>query len=155
RLGSFPGQGAPLRSIFDEPTIAARPFVLFEVDRNSNADGTPSEGCRVVMAGFRAATTDAARTVETLLATEIRDKWPDHRAYVVDHYAVGQLARHLPGAAVHVGAYVNRHDGATSQQFEVDGVLLFDDCAIFVEGKGAPFKLAGRRGSVESYRRQL
>jgi hypothetical protein len=143
-----PGEAEPIRGVLDEPAARDRPFLVF---------GGPSpelpDDRRVLVAGPGALLTDMVATVEPLLARTFVANWSSARARAVDTFALDLLASRLPGATVLSSVFVDAPDG--SGRFEMDGLLLFDDIALFVEGKGAPFKLASRRGSVDRYRGQL
>lgn len=149
RLSLRPGQGQQLRSALDEPVTRERPFILFD-DTLSN---TSNNETRLLAANTRALTTDMVSTVEALLAREFSQGWSAARANAVDSYAVEILASRLPGCRAFTSVYVDLSDGPG--RFEIDGLILFDDSVLFIEGKGAPFKLAGRRGSVDNYRSQV
>jgi hypothetical protein len=69
------------------------------------------------------------------------------RAKTLDHLAVGYLADMLPGAA----PYTNlMYEGA-----EVDGLVLFEDVAFVVEGKGTSLSVQGHRGDVKRLERDI
>ncbi|MBR7742994.1 hypothetical protein KC207_06800 [Phycicoccus sp. BSK3Z-2] len=146
--GLRPGDGAPLRSVLDEPAARDRPFMLFPSPTSPSSNGE-----RLLVADSGALLTDMASTVESLMSRTFGQRWPAARARAVDGLAVDLLASLLPGARVHTSVHIDAPDG--SGRFEMDGLVLFEDMALFVEGKGAPFKLAGRRGSVDSYRGQV
>ncbi len=146
--GLRPGDASPLKGVLDEPAARDRPFLLF-----ASRSALWPDGQRLLVANPGALLSDMAPTVESLLSRTFAQRWPAARARAVDGLAVDLLASLLPGARVFTSVYVTAPDG--SGRFEMDGLVLFDDMAVFVEGKGAPFKLAGRRGSVDRYRGQV
>lgn len=146
--GLRPGDGQPLKGVLDEPAARDRPFLLFDGPAGAGPDGR-----RLLVAGPGALLSDMAPAVESLLSRTFGQGWPPARARAVDGLAVDLLASRLPGCRTFASVYVDPPDG--SGRFEMDGLVLFDDMAVFVEGKGAPFKLASRRGSVDRYRGQV
>lgn len=73
--------------------------------------------------------------------------FPRQRARTLDCLAVQYLTDLLPGAA----AYTNIHYEDT----ELDGLVLFDDVALVVEGKAGGMSVPARRGDVRRLRRDI
>jgi hypothetical protein len=69
-----------------------------------------------------------------------RSGYSKRRAKTLDVLAVGWLASMLPGATT----YTNLHYG----EDELDGLVLFEDTAFVVEGKGSAISFQARRGDV-------
>jgi hypothetical protein len=78
-----------------------------------------------------------------------------HRASTVDQVAIESLRRMLPGATTFEHVYYDYGKGSRDQQAEVDGLVLFDEVALVVEGKASKLSLQSRRGDVERLRRDL
>jgi hypothetical protein len=76
-----------------------------------------------------------------------------HRASIVDRLALESLRRMLPGATTFEHVFYD--SGPEGQQAEVDGLVLFDEIALVVEGKASKLSLQSRRGDVERLRRDL
>lgn len=70
-----------------------------------------------------------------------RPGYSKSRAKTLDSLAVGWLASMLPGATTHT----NLHYG----EDELDGLVLFEDMAFVVEGKGSTISFQARRGDVD------
>lgn len=69
-----------------------------------------------------------------------RPGYPKSRAKTLDRLAVELLASMLPGAET----YTNLHYGPD----ELDGLVLFEDIAFVVEGKGSAISFQARRGDL-------
>lgn len=69
-----------------------------------------------------------------------RSGYSKSRAKTLDRLAVDWLSRMLPGAET----YTNLHYG----EDELDGLVLFEDMAFVVEGKGSAISFQARRGDV-------
>jgi hypothetical protein len=69
------------------------------------------------------------------------------RALVLDRLAVNYLASMLPGARV----YTN----LTYEGYELDGLVLFEDVAFVVEGKGTGLSVQGHRGDIARLQRDI
>ena len=146
-LGMRCGDGKPVVSVLTDPPQRTRPFLLLPAP----LDGPwPPEAQVALLANPAALNTDVHLTVEALLAAHAPN-WPAARARAVDRHALQLLARALPGARALNNVLI---DGPSSPE-EIDGILVYEDVAIVVEGKGAPLKLAARRGSVEKLTAQL
>jgi hypothetical protein len=70
-----------------------------------------------------------------------RPGYPKSQAKTLDRLAVELLASALPGAEI----YTNLHYGPD----ELDGLVLFEDIAFVVEGKGSAISFQARRGDLE------
>ena len=69
-----------------------------------------------------------------------RPGYSKSRAKTLDRLAVEWLARMLPGATT----YTNLHYGGN----ELDGLVLFEDMAFVVEGKGSSISFQAQRGDT-------
>jgi hypothetical protein len=84
------------------------------------------------------------RDVFTVLNARLmrgRPGYSKSRAKTLDALAVGWLASMLPGAVT----YTNLHYG----NGELDGLVLFEDMAFVVEGKGSAISFQARRGDMK------
>jgi hypothetical protein len=146
-LGMRPGDGNPVDSVPTDPPQRTRPFLLLPAP----LDGSWPPGAQVaLLANPAALNTDVHLTVEALLAARAPN-WPAARARAVDGHALQLLRQALPGARVVSNVLI---DGPSGRE-EVDGIVVYEDVVIVVEGKGAPLKLAARRGSVDKLTAQL
>lgn len=99
---------------------------------------------------FAALSTDLHLMVEALLARTFQS-WPSARARAVDEHAVALIQRALPNSVAATNVFIEAPGGLE----EVDGVVVCEDIVIVVEGKGAPLKIAARRGSVDRFVGQM
>jgi len=76
-----------------------------------------------------------------------RPNFSDARAKALDRLAVGYLGAMLPGST----AYTNLSYEGT----ELDGLVLFEDTALVVEGKGTALSVQAQRGDVERLKRDV
>lgn len=74
------------------------------------------------------------------------------RARVVDDYAVELLASLFPGCQAHGRLFYTPMGG---DEFETDGLLLWDDVALIIEGKGAALGASVERGDVARLRNDI
>ncbi|MEV4875589.1 hypothetical protein [Streptomyces cyaneofuscatus] len=149
-LGSAVGEWSkPPGPLADTP-IRTHPFLVLTTREGDGSAETPS---RVLLANPSALDVDAAATIESLLSRVFPKDWPGKRAQTVDNYAVQLLSSHFPAAAAASGIYVR--DIETGSEFEMDGLIVAGETAIFVEGKGAPLKLASLRGDVKRMKSQF
>lgn len=138
-----PGGYPEVGSVLVDPPQRTSPFMALPA-----ADGGgPRHALLIHPAGV---TTDLHLTVEALLGRKA-PKWPVARAKAVDNHAVHLLQRSLPGSIAHTNVFIEGESGLE----EVDGIVLFEDVVILIEGKGAPLKLASKRGSIDKLIRQL
>ncbi|MET8667494.1 hypothetical protein ABZV87_24560 [Streptomyces tendae] len=122
--------------------IRTRPFLIWSIGGDvSDADS------RALLINPGALDVDMASTMEALLNREFPKNWSQKRAQVVDEYSVRLLSERLPGCFKASSLYIR--DLATKHEFEMDGLVIADDVALVVEGKGAPLKLASLRGDVK------
>ncbi len=147
-LGLMPGSTEPVKSVLIDPPHRAKPFALVPAPLGEDDDEVRPE--IAVPVNLSALTTDLHLTVEALLARTF-PKWPATRARAVDSYAVELLQRVLPGSLALTNVFI---DGREGRQ-EVDGVVVYDDVVIVIEGKGAPLRVAALRGSVDKLVGQL
>lgn len=90
------------------------------------------------------------RDVDTLLESRVVADNPGFskkRARTLDRLAVGHLARLLPGAETHTNLFYEGN--------ELDGLVLFEDLALVVEGKGSAISVQGQRGDTTRLGRDL
>nr|WP_163016818.1 hypothetical protein [Streptomyces chartreusis] len=137
-VGTWKNAPGPLS---DTP-IRTRPFLIWSI----GADGSDAEP-RALLINPSALDVDMASTMEALLNREFSKNWSQKRAQVVDEYAVRLLSERLPGCSKVSSLHVR--DLVSKQEFEMDGLVIADDVALTVEGKGAPLKLASLRGDVK------
>jgi hypothetical protein len=76
-----------------------------------------------------------------------RPNFPRHRAKTLDRLAIGYLTDVLPGAAAYTNLF---YEGA-----ELDGLVLFDDIAVVIEGKAGGMSVPARRGDVRRLREDI
>ncbi len=74
------------------------------------------------------------------------------RARVVDDYAVDLLASLFPGCRAYGRLFYTPTGG---NELETDGLVLWDDVALVVEGKGAPLGESVERGDVSRLRNDI
>lgn len=141
-LGSEVGAWKNAPGPLGDTPIRTRPFLIWSI----GVDGSDADP-RALLINPSALDVDMASTMEALLNREFPRNWSQKRAQVVDEYAVRLLSERLPGCSKVSGLYVR--DLVSKQEFEMDGLVIADDVALIVEGKGAPLKLASLRGDVK------
>jgi|GEM_PF-3898696 len=141
-FGMRPGDQQPVKSVLVDPPQRVRPFLILR-------DATRSNREVALLVDPDAFSTNLHLTVERRLART--RNWPVLRAGVIDDLATTILRRVLPGCEVLSNVFI---DGVHGRE-EVDGVVLYEDIAIVVEGKGAPLSTSARRGSVDKLVAQL
>lgn len=147
-LGTRPGGTGPVTSVLVDPPQRTRPFILLPAPLGTE---DPMDGAEVaLLINPEGLSTDLHLTAESLMA-HIFPKWPAARARAVDQHAVDLLQRGLPGSKSFTNVFM---DGPTGR-IEMDGIIVYEDIAVVVEGKGAPLKLAARRGSIDKLVAQL
>lgn len=144
----------PFESVLSDPPTRTKPFLLFPADSSSNGEPVLDDFARILLVNPIALVSDLPQTVDALIGGSFSQNWPNSRARAVDNKAIELISRLLPGCRSFSGVDIDP-DGTGANRFEVDGVILFDDAVIFVEGKGAPLKLPSRRGDVARYRGDL
>jgi hypothetical protein len=122
-VGSLPNSA--YTGLFDENPLRTRPFL--ELDGQH------------VLAIPGAMTRDIDRLLEARVMAG-SPGFSKQRAKTLDRLAVDYLARMLPGAQ----AFTNLH----YEETELDGLVLFDDIAFLVEGKGSPLSVPSQRGDT-------
>lgn len=146
-LGARPGTGQPVTSVLVDPPQRSRPFLLLPQPLwVAGEDSTEL----AFLVNPDALSTEAHLTVDALMSRTVAN-WPFTRARAVDKHAADLLRKALPGAQVFTNVYL---DGPSGLE-EMDGLVVYEDIVIVVEGKGAPLKLAARRGSVDKLVGQL
>jgi hypothetical protein len=76
-----------------------------------------------------------------------RPNFPRQRAKTLDRLAVGYVTDVLPGAAAYTNLYY--------EDAELDGLVLFDDVAVVIEGKAGGMSVPARRGDVRRLREDI
>lgn len=148
KLGFRPGSTGPVASVLVDPPQRTRPFLLLPAPLGTE---TPASNIEVaLLVNPDGLNSDLHLTVEALLS-KVFLKWPAARARAVDEHAVTLIQRGLSRSR----ALTNIFMSGSSGMEELDGVIIYEDIAVVVEGKGAPLKLAGRRGSVDKLVAQL
>lgn len=147
-LGLSPGTVQRPRSVLVDPPHRHKPFAL--LPPQLGADGEEVGPALALPVNFAALSTDLHLMVEALLARTFQS-WPSARARAVDEHAVALIQRALPNSVAATNVFIEGHGGLE----EVDGVVVFEDIVIVVEGKGAPLKIAALRGSVDRFVGQM
>ena len=148
RLGVRPGTGNDVTSVFADSPHRTRPFMHLPPQLNN--DGEEDLPAVALLVNLNAVTTDLHLTVEALLDRTF-PKWSVMRARAIDVHTVDLLQRSLPGSRAFTNIFIDGPQGRA----EVDGLVIYDDVVIVIEGKGAPLKLPALRGSVDKYVKQL
>lgn len=132
-LSAEPGsyEALTFRGPLDWNPICAKPFVV-------------SRGrCILPIPGL------LLRELATILedvCLEAFNKFDQHRATVLDESAVEFMVSTLPDAHSYTSLYYALDDGG--ERFELDGLIILDDIAIVVEGKGGGLSPQARRGDI-------
>ncbi|MGW5010526.1 hypothetical protein ACWEOR_00170 [Micromonospora chalcea] len=143
-LSLRPGDAAAFTSVFVDVPQRTKPFMILPAPLGR-------AGAEVALLVHPAAlTTDLHLTVEALLSKKVKN-WERVRADAVDAHVLDLLLQVLPGSRGYNQVFIEMENGRA----EVDGVLLYGDVVILIEGKGAPLKTAARRGGVSQYITQL
>jgi hypothetical protein len=147
RLSLRPGEAKPVTSVFVDPPQRFKPFLLLPPPLGDpRFEG--SETAVLVHPGVL--TTELHLTVDALLSPN-SSTWPLTRANAVDRHTIALLEKVLPGARGLHNVFIETEAGWE----EVDGIVVFDDIVLVIEGKGAPLKTTAKRGSVEKLVGQL
>jgi hypothetical protein len=146
------GDAPAVNSVLFDPPQRSHPFLILPspLRLDGSEEGKDIELERALLVDYYALSTDLHMTIESILNKSF-PRWSTARARAVDEHAVSLVQRVLPGSQVVTNVYIDGPDGRE----EVDGVVIFEDVAMVVEGKGAPLKLAARRGSVDKLVSQL
>jgi hypothetical protein len=143
-LGLRPGEAPAFTSVFVDVPQRTKPFMILPLPEGKAGPDV------ALLVHPAALTTDLHLTVESLLSKKIKN-WERARADAVDAHVLGLLKKALPGSVGYSQVFIELARGRA----EVDGVLLYEDIVIVVEGKGAPLKTAARRGGANQYITQL
>jgi hypothetical protein len=146
-LGIRRGEADRVTSVLVDPPQRIKPFLILSPPLEDAHFATDEVALLVQQSAL---TTDLHLTIDGLLSAG-STSWPAARARAVDRHAVSLLARALPGSRAVSNVFIETPSGRA----EVDGVIVYDDTAIVVEGKGATLKTAARRGGVERLTAQL
>lgn len=92
--------------------------------------------------------------LESHAGSHIR-KFSERRAEVLDRLAVEAVARVLPGCSSYTSLYYRIEEAGEKKRPELDGLVLFDDVALVVEGKGSPLGRSSLRGDVARLRSEM
>lgn len=114
--------------LFDVNPLKERPFL--------------ESGGRYLLASPAMLVRDAVRLMEARLIAG-QPGYPASRARTLDDLAIKYLSAILPGATAHTRLFYN-----VPERVEVDGLVIIDDLAIVVEGKGSAISVAGLRGDT-------
>jgi hypothetical protein len=117
--------------LFDESPLVERPFLEF--------------GGRYVLVVHGMVLRDPLQLLEARL--QAKPNFFVTRARTLDALAVQYLADMLPDSTPYTQLY---YEGA-----ELDGLVLFEDIAFVVEGKGTPLSVAASRGDVQRLVRDI
>lgn len=137
-----------------DPPLRSRPFLLIPEPLTSEPNSAAPAGdedSRVLLVHHDGLFGDAHLTIDAIMAERV-SRWPRARARTVDRLTVELLRERLPGSRSAVGVFY-REEGA--EPIELDGLVLYEDRAIVIEGKGSPLRLPSRRGDAERLKRQL
>ncbi|WP_157562808.1 hypothetical protein [Micromonospora chokoriensis] len=143
-LGWRPGEAPAFTSVFVDVPQRTKPFMILPSPRGKAGPDV------ALLVHPAALTTDLHLTVESLLSKKIKN-WERARADAVDAHVLGLLKEALPGSVGYSQVFIELAKGRA----EIDGILLYEDIVIVMEGKGAPLKTAARRGGVNQYITQL
>lgn len=147
-LGIEPGGAQPVRSVLVDPPHRTKPIAVLPSPLGPG--GEDAGAAMALPVNLAAFSTDLHLLVEALLARTF-PKWPTARARAVDEHAVALIQQALPGSQAVTNVYIEGPAGLE----EVDGVVVFEDVVIVIEGKGAPLKVAALRGGVDRFVGQL
>jgi hypothetical protein len=123
-VGSLPE--TTYTGLYDENPLRSKPFL--ELD----------EGYLLTMPG--AMTRDVDRLLEGRLLAR-NPAFSRQRATTLDELAVEYLGRLLPGAETYTHLFYEGN--------ELDGLVLFGDIAVVIEGKGSGISVPGQRGDTK------
>lgn len=147
RLSLRPGETDPVTSVLVDLPQRAKPFLILPPP----LDDPRFEGNETaVLVHPGALTTELHLTVDALHSPP-SESWSLTRANAVDRHTIALLEKVLPGARGLHNVFIETEAGLV----EVDGVLVFNDIILVVEGKGAPLKTAAKRGGVDKLVGQL
>lgn len=118
--------------LFDESPLRTKPFLELNGDHLLTVPGALER--------------DSPALLEARLLAG-KAGFSQRRAKTLDQLAVGYLADLLPGAVTQTNLF---YEGA-----ELDGLVLFDDVALVVEGKGTPISVQGQRGDIRRLRSDI
>lgn len=117
--------GSEYTGLYDEYPLRTRPFLELDGEYLLALPGA------------------ITRDIDTLIELRVLDGSPRfsaQRAKTLDRLAVAYLVRLLPGASGHTNLF---YEGT-----ELDGLVILDDLAVVVEGKGSGISVQGQRGDT-------
>jgi hypothetical protein len=97
------------------------------------------------------------REYPTLLERELLEKrsaFASHRAKILDGLAVRYLEQMLPGSQAYTNLFYNS-PSTGGRRVEIDGLILFDNIALIIEGKATALSVQSLRGDVQRLARDI
>lgn len=105
-------------------------------------------GAKLLLALPHKLSTDLSTVVDGVWSTEHKENYFAARARSVEILALRTLANLFPGSQSTGGGIYSSQDGRI--RGEVDGVVIWHDICLILEGKGGFLSVAARRGSDEA-----
>jgi len=97
---------------------------------------------------------DLTQLLESLVLQH-RPRFPARRAKVLDNLAISFLEEALPGSKTYTSVYYPIGEDDSAEMAECDGLLLWNDVCLVLEGKGKPLSPQSRRGDVKRLQADL
>lgn len=82
-------------------------------------------------------------------------KFSDHRANTIDNLTSALLSQALPGAEVATNLHYQFDDGDGVSDFETDGIAVFENFCLIIEGKAGALSAQAQRGDLVRLQRDL
>jgi hypothetical protein len=120
------------RGLFDETPLRIKPFLKFNDEYILTIPGAIGRDSPVLFE-------------DALISGKPR--FSQQRAKTLDQLAVRHLTALLPGATAVTNVFYEGN--------ELDGLVLFDDVVLIVEGKGSALSVQGQRGDVRRLKRDI
>ncbi|WP_131769798.1 hypothetical protein [Candidatus Protofrankia californiensis] len=136
--GSHPGWGA---DAFAQSPLLDRPFFV--------------DGARALLVLPGRVGTEGTILLEPVLKAHFGSDYSRHRAKTVDDEARKIIAGLLPGCSSYGSMFYSKTAQGRSNDFEVDGIVLYEDIAIVIEGKGGYLGVPSRRGDEKRLKNEL
>lgn len=98
------------------------------------------------------------RSPHDLFEVRLLKRWPkfsDHRANTIDNFAAVLLSQALPGAEVATNLHYQFDDGDGVRDFETDGIAVFENFCLIIEGKAGAMSAQAQRGDLVRLQRDL
>lgn len=99
--------------------------------------------------------TEGTILLEPILKSHFGSEYSKHRAKTVDDEARKLVADLLPGCSSYGSMFYSKTKQGRSNDFEVDGIVLYEDIAIVIEGKGGYLGVPSRRGDERRLKNEL